>query len=367
MSKPLKPRRGTTAEHNTIVGEAYEITYDTDKNTLVAHDGMSVGGFPLAKEEDVSSASEVLRAFIAEEVAKYLPLVGGVMAGGIQFEPAAQGGINVIRAASQLAGYLQFCGGPAYASGASMALYGINHTTNPGAFLLNAQGSEKNSLFLGSPDGTLMWAGKNVVRSVNDLEAGSDGEVRLWAVSKSGVNLNNITEAGTYYVSGDNLKIPSGSNGYLFVTGTSSTGALRQIFYRIGTVGTNEHNYYTRARGSDGTWGEWAKFLTDKDTITASSATSATKAACLANITSAVKTSATSATTSKQGSCTVSTTAYTNDGTKYYTMAVTLPSGGSWHWVTYGSPASAIKTGRSSGGQTVTVGDAGLFLAMRYA
>ena len=35
MSKPLKPRRGTTAEQNAFVGEAYEVTYDTDKNTLV--------------------------------------------------------------------------------------------------------------------------------------------------------------------------------------------------------------------------------------------------------------------------------------------------------------------------------------------
>ena len=55
MSKPLKPRRGTTAEQNAFVGEAYEITYDTDKNTLVCRDGLTAGGFPLAKEADLNT------------------------------------------------------------------------------------------------------------------------------------------------------------------------------------------------------------------------------------------------------------------------------------------------------------------------
>ena len=68
MSKPLKPRRGTTAGNNAFVGEAYEVTYDTDKNTLVCRDGLTAGGFPLAKEGDVSSLDSTLRAFIAEEV-----------------------------------------------------------------------------------------------------------------------------------------------------------------------------------------------------------------------------------------------------------------------------------------------------------
>ena len=88
MSKPLKPRRGTTAESKAFVGEAYEVTYDTDKNTLVCRDGLTAGGFPLAHEDDVASLDSTLRAFIAEEVAKYLPLAGGVMTGGVEFDRA---------------------------------------------------------------------------------------------------------------------------------------------------------------------------------------------------------------------------------------------------------------------------------------
>ena len=55
MSKPLKPKRGTTAENNAYIGEAYEITLDTDKKTIVVRDGATAGGFPLAKEADLTS------------------------------------------------------------------------------------------------------------------------------------------------------------------------------------------------------------------------------------------------------------------------------------------------------------------------
>jgi microcystin-dependent protein len=82
MSKPLKPRRGTTAENNAFVGESYEITYDTDKNTLVCRDGLTAGGFPLAKEEEVSSLDSTLRALIANSVP-----TGAVVAFAANSEP----------------------------------------------------------------------------------------------------------------------------------------------------------------------------------------------------------------------------------------------------------------------------------------
>lgn len=219
----------------------------------------------------LSSLDSTLRTLIAEEVAKYLPLEGGTMAGGILFNPAEQSGINAIRAASHAAGYLQFCGGMAYASGASLALYGFGHSTAPGWFMLNAQGDGVRSLLVGKPNGQFTWAGQNVARTVNGSTASDDGDVRVWAESKTGVNLNDITTDGTYYVSGEDLNIPSGSNGYLEVYSTSAGSAIRQIFYRVGTVNSNEHNIYTRARNASGTWGSWVKMLTSKDGVYSSS------------------------------------------------------------------------------------------------
>jgi hypothetical protein len=49
----LQLRRGTTAEHSTFTGLVGEVTVDTDKDTIVIHDGVNAGGYPLAKASDV--------------------------------------------------------------------------------------------------------------------------------------------------------------------------------------------------------------------------------------------------------------------------------------------------------------------------
>ncbi len=43
-------RRGTTTQHSSFTGLLGEVTVDTDKKTLVVHDGSTTGGYPLARE-----------------------------------------------------------------------------------------------------------------------------------------------------------------------------------------------------------------------------------------------------------------------------------------------------------------------------
>lgn len=43
--------RGTTAQHSGYTGPVGECTVDTTKNTLVVHDGVKAGGYPLVKED----------------------------------------------------------------------------------------------------------------------------------------------------------------------------------------------------------------------------------------------------------------------------------------------------------------------------
>lgn len=50
MTTQLKLRGGTTTQHSTFTGAGREVTVDTDKNTLVVHDGTTAGGFALALE-----------------------------------------------------------------------------------------------------------------------------------------------------------------------------------------------------------------------------------------------------------------------------------------------------------------------------
>lgn len=47
MATQVQLRRGTTANHSTFTGAVGEVTVDTDKDTLVVHDGSTAGGFPL--------------------------------------------------------------------------------------------------------------------------------------------------------------------------------------------------------------------------------------------------------------------------------------------------------------------------------
>ena len=63
MAKLLKLRRGTTSQHSSFTGAEGECTVDTDKETLVVHDGSTAGGHPVAAEDmaNVSSSDIVGR------------------------------------------------------------------------------------------------------------------------------------------------------------------------------------------------------------------------------------------------------------------------------------------------------------------
>ena len=51
MTKQVQIRRGTTAQHAVFTGAIGEVTYDTDKKTLIAHGGSTVGGIELARQD----------------------------------------------------------------------------------------------------------------------------------------------------------------------------------------------------------------------------------------------------------------------------------------------------------------------------
>ena len=63
MAKLLKLRRGTTSQHSSFTGAEGEVTVDTDKETLIVHDGSTAGGHAVAAEDmaNVSSANIVGR------------------------------------------------------------------------------------------------------------------------------------------------------------------------------------------------------------------------------------------------------------------------------------------------------------------
>jgi acyl-coenzyme A thioesterase PaaI-like protein len=57
----LQMRRGNTAQILTFTGAEGEITIDTDRNTLVVHDGNTVGGHYIASAADVATIINIHR------------------------------------------------------------------------------------------------------------------------------------------------------------------------------------------------------------------------------------------------------------------------------------------------------------------
>ena len=62
MSTQLKLRRGNTAQHLSFTGALAEITVDTDKNTIVVHDGITPGGHSLSIDTKSQAAFDKANA-----------------------------------------------------------------------------------------------------------------------------------------------------------------------------------------------------------------------------------------------------------------------------------------------------------------
>jgi hypothetical protein len=56
MATILQLRRGTTVQHSTFAGAEGEVTIDITKDTIVVHDGVTNGGFALARESAVANS-----------------------------------------------------------------------------------------------------------------------------------------------------------------------------------------------------------------------------------------------------------------------------------------------------------------------
>jgi hypothetical protein len=83
MSFAFQRRRGTTAAHASFTGLLGELTVDTDKDTVVVHDGSTAGGFPLARAQGGSLADATTRG-LEEDI----NVVASAATGTINFDVA---------------------------------------------------------------------------------------------------------------------------------------------------------------------------------------------------------------------------------------------------------------------------------------
>jgi hypothetical protein len=62
MPTQIQLRKGTTAQTSSFIGASAEITVDTSKNTIVVHDGITAGGYPLALDLKAQAAFDAANA-----------------------------------------------------------------------------------------------------------------------------------------------------------------------------------------------------------------------------------------------------------------------------------------------------------------
>ena len=58
MATQVQFRRGTTAEHSGFKGADGEVTVDTSLKTVVIHDAITNGGFPVLRQDGSNSQFE---------------------------------------------------------------------------------------------------------------------------------------------------------------------------------------------------------------------------------------------------------------------------------------------------------------------
>lgn len=143
------------------------------------------------------------------DLSAYLPLSGGTVNGTITHNSASS---EVFANKNTDDGRLLLLGGTKFANGGAIYVCGKDRSTSPGAVVLRTSDGTTNKEFISKPDGTLTWDGKNVVRSVNNTQANSSGDVTV--------------DVGVTSVNGKKGSLTPADTGCLPSTGGTLTGTL---------------------------------------------------------------------------------------------------------------------------------------------
>lgn len=174
--------RGVDAEQtdDEIPGEFFVIANNgTDIARMV---GRPDGSLTWMKKNIVRSVNNI-NADAAGNVnltLNYLPLAGGTLTGTI----SKYGGTFLNNTNSESS--LVLTGDKLSHNASVLMLFGLEHPDFPGGFIVRAGNNTNSYTLLGKADGSLIWGGKNIVRSVNGVNANAAGNVTLNCLPLSG-------------------------------------------------------------------------------------------------------------------------------------------------------------------------------------
>jgi hypothetical protein len=240
MATQVQRRGGSTSEHNTFTGAARELTIDTTKQTVVVHDGSTVGGHPLQKQfPPVGSAAAPTYTFTGDtNTGIYSPGADQVAistngTGRLFVDSSGNVGVGVSPSASlEVNGESRFT-----RSGASTQYVGIIADGTDTRIV--AEGSSKNLLIKNNSTTSSAIFFDQAVASVYVFQQAGSERLRITSAGLVGVGTSSVTHALTVTTAGtDAVKINTADYGYLDLSNGTSIVRLQNVANvpRIGTA-----------------------------------------------------------------------------------------------------------------------------------
>ena len=143
--------------------------------------------------DDFNFNADILDAELKNVKDNYLPLAGGTVTGDVAINGVLTVPNGVIRTNDTSKVMTIICTADDK-SGAKLLLGGKDATDNAGEFVITATNGTNTFNFWGLPNGKLSWGNKNIVRSVNSVNADDNGNVIITTVNHA-ISADSATSA----------------------------------------------------------------------------------------------------------------------------------------------------------------------------
>jgi hypothetical protein len=156
MSTQVQIRRGNTIQTAAFTGAIAELTVDTDKKTLVVHDGSTAGGTPLAKESSLSANAIFSQAAFNQANTSFITATSaGIYANGAFAAANNAAGVDLTQNNSITAAFTQANTGVNNALSASNYANGAFTTANSATNTATAAYTRANNSVNANTGGTI--------------------------------------------------------------------------------------------------------------------------------------------------------------------------------------------------------------------